>query len=261
MTFRVKRLAMALYETPDGDLPSPRGGLMQGDLLDKMGDAGLAGWIEVVVVGTDPRRVGFVPVDALEPVPEPGEAIDGDWFFNTLSLAARIFGSNHLYLYALAHAASRVRNVRGTGGFGPFQYGESQWSDLVGRLGAAAGVGIADRTDPYSQAVLAAAAAADSATSLTAALGRPSHAADPLLRPRARAGIYRCSAQARGCRGPGQCRPDRRPPQATSGIVRWPHTASNGDGAARRGGYSAATRHQGSCGFLAAPRSAWHPCE
>src|SRR4029077_17958132 len=76
----------------------------------------------------------------------PRPEIDKDAFFEQLGFAARTFGTNRDYLYAVAVVESGVRNIQSPASpaFGPFQFLPPTWKDLVTRFGADTGVTQAD---------------------------------------------------------------------------------------------------------------------
>jgi uncharacterized protein (TIGR02594 family) len=103
----------------------------------------------------------------------PQAAIDKDTFFKQLGFAARTFGANRDYLYAVAVIESGVQNIKGVASdaFGPFQFLPSTWNDLVAKHGAETGVTEADITDPGAQTIFAAIYSSNSQQALTKALG------------------------------------------------------------------------------------------
>src|SRR6516225_1173637 len=110
MAFKVTEPVIALREKPDDTAPHPAGTLINGDIVERLADADVAGWIEVKVKGSDPAIKGFIHTSAVtELVAET--AIDMDQFIATVSLDARATASNAIFLYALAFAESGITNT------------------------------------------------------------------------------------------------------------------------------------------------------
>jgi hypothetical protein len=179
MIYVVNVAVIGLSETPEDGAPHPAGTVIEGDKVEKIADAEVLGWMRVRVLGGAPRE-GFLPLHALEPAAPPGPDIDQDQFFVAATLAARVFGTDNQYLYALAAAQSGVKNaassVAGSDAFGPFQFSVARWADLVARFGAEENITADDRSDPFDQVVLAARYSRTLADALKTALGR-----DPAL--------------------------------------------------------------------------------
>ncbi len=175
MIYIVVEAVAGLSQTPEDGAPHPAGTVIEGDKVEKIADAENLGWIKVRVLGGAPRE-GFLPLRALAPAGPPGPEIDQDQFFVAATLAARVFGTDNQYLYALANAQSGVKNipspVTGSDAFGPFQFSVARWADLVARFGAEENIIADDRSDPFEQVVLAARYSQTLADALKPALGR-----------------------------------------------------------------------------------------
>lgn len=178
MIFKVKEAAIALRTAPDNKA-SVVDMLVEGQEVEKIADAPEnRDWIKVRVL--ENKEEGFLLLSALDQAPSPSADIDQDQFFVAVTLAARVFGTDNQYLYALAAAQSGVKNlagsVPGSDAFGPFQFSAARWADLVARFGAEENITVDDRSDPFEQVVLAARYSRALADALKTALGH-----DPVL--------------------------------------------------------------------------------
>ena len=173
MPFKIKPPAMAVCCATSRVQTDALGLIEIGDVVEKVADATQAGWwrVRVVTQGATPRE-GFVRADNLveaEAEPIPVE-IDKKAFFTQLGFAARTFGANREYLYAVAFFESGgVKNVKSKSSeaFGPFQFMPETWKDLVGKFGNQDGVTEADIVVPSKQVLFAAGYANASQQALT----------------------------------------------------------------------------------------------
>jgi uncharacterized protein (TIGR02594 family) len=177
MPFRVTALAEPLRDQPDANAPASQGEVAAGDLVEKLTSSAPPEWMKLRVVNPgEPLREGFVPstlaLQAVEPAAPP-VAIDKAVFYDQLAFAAQRFGSNRDYLYAVAFAETKVRNVKAanSSAFGPFQFIPSTWKGLLNQH-PGLGLAEADIVRPDAQTILAAIATASAQAALTQALGR-----------------------------------------------------------------------------------------
>lgn len=187
MEYTINKAAVKLRNAAATAAESPNGFIVIGDRLAKLDDpSSPAGWSRVkVIASTTAQGEGFIQTDYLEPVPPAivDEAIDPEGFFNQLGYAARTFGANREYLYALAYAESKVMNVKAKAGsaFGPFQFQRATWNGLVAKHGAETGISEDDIIKPSAQAVFAAILTAESQKALMEVIRRVPSAADLYL--------------------------------------------------------------------------------
>lgn len=128
------------------------------------------GWTPVTVYPAEGgTKNGFALSDWLAPLVFDSH-IDEDTFAEACTEAARQFGTNAYYLYAVAMVESGIKNTPGnqSSAFGPFQILADTWTRYVakGKLGLS-GV---DRFKPYMQPSVAALIAAEGMTELRSVL-------------------------------------------------------------------------------------------
>jgi hypothetical protein len=158
MIFTVKETDVSLSQAPRDDAPAVDV-VVGGDQVEQIGDSESPGWVKVALL-PEKKLEGFLPLHALEPVAPPSPEIDEEQFYAAAALAARVSAVDDEYLYGLAVAQSGLKNipspVPGSDGSGPFQFSIARWADLVGRFGMEENITADDRSDPFTQVVLAA---------------------------------------------------------------------------------------------------------
>jgi uncharacterized protein (TIGR02594 family) len=182
--FRVRNM-VALRESPNGDVPSPRGTVSLDDIVTILTDQGE--WSEVRVVDEAGNvRTGFVRTSTLvEPPPlaPEKEAIDELNFALALTFAAHTSGVNRDYLLAVAWAESRIKNMVNptTGAIGPFQFMPSTWAALIAKHGQQERITEREIVNAGKQAVFAAIDTKEAQDQLLGKLGRLPTAAELYL--------------------------------------------------------------------------------
>jgi esterase/lipase superfamily enzyme len=175
MIFVVKNDSL-LFAAPDRNSPNHVGSLAAGEIVQVIEEIG--GWFKIRV--PDQNLEGFLPGVVLELVEPPDANIDKEQFFAAATRVADASGINRQYLYALAAAESGVKNIKsvaaGSDAFGPFQFSEARWDDLIGRFGEEDQITAADRFDPFTQVIMAARYSSSLAQALKTARGH-----DPTL--------------------------------------------------------------------------------
>ena len=174
MPFKIKPPAMAvrLRDEPRDEAPNALGLIQIGDVVEKVADATQAGWrrVRVVTQGATPRPRLRPDRRSSKLKPAIPWRSTRKAFFTQLGFAARTFGANREYLYAVAFFESGgVKNVQEQvlEAFGPFQFMPETWKDLVGKFGNQDGVTEADIVVPSKQVLFAARYANASQQALT----------------------------------------------------------------------------------------------
>jgi hypothetical protein len=179
MTLKVTQLVIALRETPSDTAPHPAGTVLLNELVVKIADAAIPGWIRVRVLGSNPTREGFIHLsDVAEQ--QVDTAIDADRFILAVAQSARSSESNPFYLYALAFAESGITNsaspVAASTATGPFRFTAARWSTLVQKYGEDEQITEDDRFNAFKQVVIAALESGNAIKSLAQLLGGFAHA-------------------------------------------------------------------------------------
>jgi hypothetical protein len=165
-----------LFSTPSENSPKVVDPLEIGAVLDKISDQGLPEWINVRLM-SPAAPLGFVQASKLQADTARPEIDPTIFFLKALDAALDPASrTNHQYLFALATAESKLRNVQSpiptSDAFGPFQYTAARWAELVEKFGAAVGVNPGDRQNWLDQVATAAAEASHAVDELQTALGR-----------------------------------------------------------------------------------------
>lgn len=179
MRFRIQDnvLAAFLHDQASDDAPTSAGVVRFSDLVEKIDDAGEPDWLHVRVVtpGTGSLREGFIrSIQLTEAEQTDAETIDEEAFFHQIAYAAGRLCANQDYLFAVAFAASGLRNTPSGESFavGPFRFMPETWNELLMHNGEENDITADDITDLGSQAVFAAILSLDAQSHLNNSLGR-----------------------------------------------------------------------------------------
>jgi hypothetical protein len=179
MRFRIQDdvLAAFLHDESRDDAPTSAGTVRFSDLLEKIKDAAEPGWwyVRVVTPGAREHPEGFIrSIQLTEAEQTEAETIDEEAFFRQIAYAAVRLCANRDYLFAVAFAASGLRNIASgeSSAVGPFQFMPETWNELVKYNGEENDITPDDITDPGSQAVFAAVLSLDAQSHLNERLGR-----------------------------------------------------------------------------------------
>lgn len=179
MTFKITKAVIALRATASDSALHPAGTVMFDDIVIKLGNADVAGWIRVRVLGSNPSREGFIhESDAAEQAVDT--TIDEARFIIAVSQAARFAASNPFFLYALAAAESGIANtastVAGSTATGPYRFTTRRWTDLTAKFKDTITLTDDDLLDPFKQVLVAALESGGAIKSLKTLLGRDAQA-------------------------------------------------------------------------------------
>jgi hypothetical protein len=94
---KVTQAVVALRETPSDTAPHPARTVILNDIVVKLADANVPGWIRVRVLGSNPPREGFIHLsDVAEQ--QVDTTVDADRFIVAVGQSARSAGTNPFYL-------------------------------------------------------------------------------------------------------------------------------------------------------------------
>jgi hypothetical protein len=167
-----------LRSAPDPNAPNPSGVVTKDDAIEIISERQDGTWLEVRATDESGNvRTGFVPADRVDrdaPPPKVEENIDLVRFGVVCTNNARTHGVNRDYLIALAWCESRIKNVGTTDStaFGPFQFIQDTWNDMVARHSLDTGITEAGFRDWGAQVTFAAILGKEATERIRDRLGR-----------------------------------------------------------------------------------------